>query len=229
MTVTLTGSTLSGCTISPSIVTAGTVLILDPGQTVSYPGTGATWYDLSGQNNNGTLVNSPAYSSSVGGGSLQFNGTNTYVTTPLNGVSDGTITAWHYPTASPNTNPYNGIIDCDNPAQYGTGFGITNSTYNTILDNQFWNPSVSATLNQWQYVAMTFNATTAKFYLNGVLKTTLSYTRGTLVPTTYKIGVNYANGLYYTGYIGAIYVYNTALSDSDVTQNYNALRGRYGL
>jgi hypothetical protein len=58
---------------NPGIVTSGLVLCLDAGNTKSYPGSGTTWTDLSGNGNTGTLVNSPSYSSS---GYFSFDGTN---------------------------------------------------------------------------------------------------------------------------------------------------------
>ena len=77
MTVNIGGATISGgITVGTAVtqVTSGLVLNLDAGNVSSYPGTGATWYDLSGYSNNGTLSNSPTYSD----GSLVLNGVNQY-------------------------------------------------------------------------------------------------------------------------------------------------------
>ena len=68
----------SGVAAAPTIVTNGLILNLDASNTSSYPGTGTVWTDLSGQNNNGTLVNGVGYSS-VNGGTLTFDGVNDYV------------------------------------------------------------------------------------------------------------------------------------------------------
>jgi hypothetical protein len=62
---------------SPSIVTDGLVLCLDAGNPKSYPGSGTTWTDLSGNGNNGTLVNGVGYSGD-NLGSLSFDGVNDY-------------------------------------------------------------------------------------------------------------------------------------------------------
>ena len=62
---------------SPSIITDSLILCLDAANTKSYPGSGATWTDLSGNGNNVTLTNGPTYSS-VDGGSIVFDGTNDY-------------------------------------------------------------------------------------------------------------------------------------------------------
>ena len=59
---------------SPRIITDGLVLCLDAGNTKSYPGSGTTWTDLSGQGNNGTLVNGVGYNGSNGGVYLESTG-----------------------------------------------------------------------------------------------------------------------------------------------------------
>jgi hypothetical protein len=83
----------------PRVVTDGLVLALDAADTNSYPGSGTTWNDLSGNGNTGTLTNGPTYSSD-NGGSIVFDGTNDYV--PLvNNLGDPqqfTIEFWAYPT-----------------------------------------------------------------------------------------------------------------------------------
>jgi hypothetical protein len=80
---------------SPSIVTSGLVLCLDAANPKSYPGSGTTWTDLSGNGNNGTLVNGPTYSS-VNGGSIVFDGSNDYISTAysIGTVSQQSISCW---------------------------------------------------------------------------------------------------------------------------------------
>jgi hypothetical protein len=82
MPITISGATISGgITLSPSasIVTSGLVLSLDAGNPSSYSGSGTTWFDLSGNGNNGTLVNSPSYTTISGAQTFAFNGTNNRV------------------------------------------------------------------------------------------------------------------------------------------------------
>ena len=215
------------------IVDSSLKLWLDAGQGTSYPGSGTTWTDLSGSGNNGTLTNGPTFSSTTDGGSLTFNGSTQYVATTLNSgtISDGTLSAWCYPIASPNSANYDGIIDGDLPGSYGTGIGINNGTYQAILNDQFWTTIGQAvTLNQWVMVTMTFTATTALFYLNGVQAASLTYTRGTVSPgNNYLVGKSAANARYFNGKISNAMVYNRALTASEIANNYNALAGRYGL
>jgi len=80
---------------SPSIVMNGLVLCLDAGNTKSYPGSGTTWIDLSGNSNTGTLTNGPTYSSE-NGGSLVFDGIDDYVTTSLGTHTPYCIDIWFY-------------------------------------------------------------------------------------------------------------------------------------
>ena len=208
-------------------------LWLDAGQTSSYSGSGTTWTDLSGAGNNGTLTASPTFSSIVGGGTFTLNGSTQYAATTLNSgtISDGTLSAWCYPIASPNAANFDGIIDGDLPGSYGTGIGINNGTYQAILNNQFWTTIGQAvTLNQWVMVSMTFTATTAVFYLNGTQAASLTYTRGAVSPgNNYLIGKSAANARYFNGRISAAMVYNRALTADEIAQNFNALRRRYNI
>ena len=66
----------------PKIVTNGLVLYLDAANKKSYPGSGTTWTDLSGNNNTGTLTNGPTFDSN-NGGSIVFDGTNDYVSNTM--------------------------------------------------------------------------------------------------------------------------------------------------
>jgi hypothetical protein len=215
-----------------TVVTGNLSMYLDAGVTSSYPGTGTAWTDLSGNNRNGTLTNGPTYSS-ADGGAFTFNGSSQYVATTLSSatISDGTLSAWCYPIASPNAANYDGIIDGDLAGSYGTGFGINNGTYQAILNNQFWTTIGQAvTLNQWVMVSMTFTATTALFYLNGAQVANLNYTRGAVSPgTNYLVGKSAANARYFNGRIATAMIYNRALSADEISQNFNALRGRYGI
>jgi len=215
------------------VVDSSLRLWLDAGQTTSYPGSGATWTDLSGQSNTGTLTNSPTFSSTINGGVFTFNGSSQYATTTLSSatISDGTLSAWFYPIASPNAGYFDGIIDRDLPGSYGTGIGINNGTYQAILNNEFWTTiGQNVTLNQWVMVSMTFTATTAIFYLNGAQVATLSYTRGAVSPgTSYLVGKSAANARYFNGHIATAMIYNRALTADEITTNFNALRGRYGI
>lgn len=212
-----------------SIVTNGLQLYLDAGKTASYPGSGTTWYDISGNEDNATLFNSPTYSGD-NGGTLLFDGVNDYATTVTPGQATGTLMTWIKTVTSPYTGSFfSGIIDCDTPAQYGTGIGINNSTYQAILDDQFYNPGTNLALNTWEQVALTWNSTTAKFYKNNLNTSTTSYTQGTVTTSNYVIGKSNANEIYTNAYISVVCIYNRVLDTTEIVQNYNFFKSRFGL
>ena len=213
---------------SPKIVTDGLVLALDAGNTKSYPGTGTTWFDKSGRGSNGTLVNGPTFDTGSLG-SIKFDGTNDYVTTNTSGMAEGTMLCFFNPSASVNLPYFEGLIDNDVPGQYGQGMGINNGVFETILDNEFWTPNVTVDIGSWQMCVLSWNATTASFYKNGVLRNTLSYTRGSVTTATYYIGASHANPRFLNGRIATAQIYNRALTQAEVSQNFNALRGRFGI
>jgi len=220
-----------GVSYNTKIVTSGLVLALDAANRKSYPGSGTTWTDLSGRSNNGTLENTPSYSSS-NGGSLLFNGTTQRVVCGNASnlqITVGTISAWF--NADNGNAGYNGIIakqsawglfvasnvlvayDWGNGAERSTGITVGNSS--------------------WNYAAMTFTETTgtpsnnAIVYLNGnpVLTTTITHQNNVV-----QVMVGEANaGQYFGGNIAQTSIYNRVLSASEIIQNFNALRGRYGI
>ena len=220
-----------GIQYNPRIVTDGLVLALDAGNTKSYPGSGTAWTDLSGRSNTGTLVNGPTYSS-ANGGSLSFNGSNQYVNCGNAAnlqITVGTISAW-FNANSGNTGVH-GIIakqlawglfvwgntlrayDWGNGAPRDTGITVGNST--------------------WNYAAMTFTETigtpsnNAIVYLNGspVLTTTVRHSNHTV---QVQIGEANASQLF-GGNIAQASIYNRVLSAAEVSQNFNALRSRFGI
>ena len=186
-----------------------------------------TWYSVTGTNI-GTLINGPTYNADDGG-SIVFDGINDYVATTCPGLSTGTMICFFNPTISNNNQFFEGLIDNDTQSLYGQGMGINNGVFETILDNQFWTPGVSVDIGSWQMCALSWNATTAKFYKNGTLRNTLSYTQGAITTTTYYVGKSYANPRYINGKISIAQIYNRVLSDIEITQNFNSNRWRFGI
>ena len=231
----------------PKIVTDGLVLCLDAGDRNSYPGTGSTWGDLSGNGYNNTLINSPSFNVS-NGGNIIFDGANDYSqitsSSTLNGITDVSAGCW---------------INIISSGTAGNPGGILNRYYNTtghngwamqavISSNQvafsFSGRESSAAyfsnttnynyeLSTWYYVVGTKQGTSWKVYVNGNLKLNNTNGNGT---TTFA-----NNTIYFGGYpqFGAQYrsnfkialckIYNRALSGDEITQNYNATKGRFGL
>ena len=224
---------------SPSIVANGLVLYLDAANRKSYPGSGTTWIDLSGNKNNGTLVNSPSYGSD-NGGNLVFNGTTQWIKVGTNldpyfSSTAVTLSVWVYPTQ------YGQIVD------ELAGSGWHDSQIDMLGNGTFafrlWNStasvsSLSYSLNNWYNLVLSYNGTTKNCYVNGVLVSTQNESRATPYYSGYA-GLYYAlmtidatsNGItsYGGGKISTFMVYNRQLGTAEVQQNFNALRGRYGI
>lgn len=234
------------------IVRTGLVLDLDAAQPLSYKGTGTAWNDLSGNGNNGTLTNGPTYSSS-NGGSIVFDGGDDYSTSgALSGsfASFSTI-IWFYPTSVTNfENPidcnyaYNGTTGNIGPRLEMTGTGTLAWIYSndTANNSNFYSHNVVSSglaANTWHCAAITYDSgtNTSTTYYNGNstgLTRTLSGT-----PTGF-IGVmnnvNLGRGFHlggaerpFTGRVSNVQIYNRALTAAEVSQNYNALKHRFGL
>jgi len=225
------------CNAGPKIVNDGLVLALDAGNTESYPGSGTTWTDLSGKGNNGTLTNGPTFDSG-NVGSIVFDGTDDYVTlgeTQINTPS-GTIGFWLKldvtisPGFSGNQRPFGRNNNFEarwsggaNPSNLSFDFGVTGA-----LDS-----SQGTWLNtQWYYIVITWSETgnVTRLYVNNVLNKT--GTCGTVSNLTgdFYIGNSSTIGASpLDGKIAMFHSYNRELTASEIKQNYDAHRGRYGI
>jgi hypothetical protein len=197
----------------PSISTSGLTVFLDAGYTPSYCRTGGNWNDLSGTNSSAILFNSPTFSLNSGGVFI-FNGTNNFASGSLSSLSQFTFGAWVNVGSVVNNS---GILS------------VTNSVGLEIINNgfQFFNAPASGTtisINTWYYVVGTQNATTQKLYINDSLVS--SATSTTSVSGTYYVGKRY-DDVYFNGNIGCIQIYNRALTDAEVSNNYSVQYGRY--
>jgi len=219
---------------NPSVVTSGLILNLDAGNLKSYPTSGTAWTDLSGNANNGTLVNSPTYSS-TNGGNLTFNGTNQYASTPLSigGYAAFTISAWiKTTTASKEIAATYGVSNIfefwltttKNVALYVYNTGTTYRTSSTVVGTGSWVYCVGV----YQGSNATLNTYVNGILDNGVLTGTIPASVATGASTVVIGNVN-SGSYYFNGSMGQISIYNRALSAAEIAQNYNALRGRYGL
>ena len=220
-----------GLAHSPRIVTDGLVLCLDAGNTKSYPGSGTTWTDISRNGNTGTLTNGPTFSS-ANKGAIVFDGTNDCVVVNNNAsiLSSTAYTkiAWFYPTSFSTGN---NIISGGNNGQHA--FWLGGTTNLRAGHNGVWDTVVSSTtlsLNTWYCGAVTFNTTTGwVLYLNAaVVDTDVSTTtftgNGEILIAAYSTGFNV-----FTGTIANSLVYNRVLTATEVAQNFNATRGRFGI
>ena len=219
----------------PAIITDGLIFNVDAGFTPSYPGEGTTWYDLTGSVN-GTLTNGPTFDQS-NGGSIVFDGVDDYVNT-TNSVfgADVTYNAWVNRISSVNTiNMFMG----KGSLPY---FGIR-STNNIIFSNRI--ESIQRTLqtpltspdNTWYYLSFTQiydgTNTTMIIYINGVLANSAIFSGISQTSTStsiFTIGGRTAGDIYpFNGKVSQVSIYNRALSASEILQNYNAQKSRFGL
>jgi hypothetical protein len=236
----------------PDIIKDGLVLCLDAGNRNSYKSGSTTWFDLSINNNTGSLVNGPTFNSS-NNGSIVFDGSNDNVllgdTLDL-GTNDLTINVWAYKTAAPSAEQY--LVSKSRAAaqNYRYGFAYT-STQKLVVFFQGntgagtdINPSGSTTIpiNTWHMATMVATRSSSiKIYLNGVPETlgssaTISQWNGLDFQSnnpfrlgSYTSSDNTTPIALYTGRISMAQVYFRSLSDAEVLQNYNANKGRFGL
>jgi hypothetical protein len=213
--------------LQPVPVTAGLRLSLDANNPSSYPGTGNTWFDLSGNSFNGTLVNGASYNS-ANGGSIAFDGSNDYVDLPYqllsNDNTDFTVEVWFkFPAA--NTS---GTLFANYPAGNFQVYSTNLSTFNLWLNNSSAISSVTTTANIGCIVAQRVSNNNLKLYLNNSLISTGNST-ASIGPASFRLGINTINTEVFGGRIYNVKVYNRALTTQELTQNFDALRIRYGL
>ena len=235
-----------GINYNPKIVTDGLVLCLDAANPKSYPGIGTTWYDISGNSYNATLINSPTHNNSVG--YISFNGINQYATHVLPYFSSGTIDFTFelifkvrtLPTANYGPNGHiwggqneNNIVSYINPA-----IGLE-SKLNLVYDDSRYlgaghNSNSSITADEWvHWVAQgKFSDGTIAHYFNGKLDKDFTATVTGQESRSRGSGfIAYdTRWLTYTELdIAIIREYHRILSAAEIKQNFNALRGRYGI
>jgi hypothetical protein len=220
-----------------SIVTSGLVLNLDAGNGNSYSGSGTTWTDLSGNNNTGTLVNGPTYSS-ANGGSIVFDGTNDYVAlTGSTTVSQATFSVWLRRNGSQNA--YAGILFTRGGSSAnvsGLDFNSTNNTlgyhWNDTAGSYQFNSGLIPPDGAWSMCVVVVTSTAATFYLcqsSGITTATNTLAHASTTLDGLKLGWDGVPSRYMNGNIAQVSIYNKALSAEEVSQNFNATRGRFGL
>jgi len=228
------------------IVTNGLVYNVDAGNYLSYPATGTVWYGIggSGSTYNSVLTNGPTFSGSGSTGVISFDGTNDYATVNTNllsGYSSGTIAAFiKFSGASPYGTIFlrqHGGLDTYNAFTTGyvvTGYGdrtagTAGRLYYQNQNNGQKIQSISVlSSNVWYYITLTFSSTNAKIYINGNLDNTVSgnFLSPSDLVTDPRIG-SYAGFEYLASSISSFQIYNRALSQAEVIQNYDAFRGRF--
>lgn len=221
---------------SPNIVRNGLVLYLDAANLKSYPGSGSTWNDISGNENNGTLINTPTFSSS-NAGYFTFNGSNNYINIPtssnitFNSNDSYSVSSWFYVSSLPGR--WSGIVT--KSRDLGSWYGLwidPGNLYTFASTTNNVNLYGSNVTVGWHNVCGVLNKSNniKILYVDGIQV-------ASTVPTSYySIGsgdltIGFAKGTneYFNGIISNATIYNKALSSTEVSQNFNALKDRYSI
>ena len=228
-----------GVNYNTKTVTNGLVLSLDAANRKSYPGSGNTWNDLSGINSSGELVNSPTYNSS-NLGYFQFV-TDDYVRIPNNTALDTqtpTVEVW-VKTNSTNQNGF-WFEKGDVNTQYSLFQEGTTIRWRMYIGGITQLSTTTATYMNtanWYQVVGTYTSGTRRLYINGVLVNsdtqsgTIATNAGGMSIGAYGgyVGILGGRSYFYNGNESICRVYNRELSAAEIIQNFNALRGRYGI
>jgi hypothetical protein len=226
----------------PPYTTSGLQLFFDAGTSSSYPGTGTVVTDISGNSNSGDLINGTGYSSSDGG-YFTFDGSNDTIdiNNTISLPTDFSVETWFYLTSTATN--YRILFNVGNfQIRFGDGgfgnrlqFGVNMSTIAGCFNI---NLSKTAALNNWRHILWTRESGVNKMYLAGIQENLAQGTGGTynLASFTNSTSVTMtggstfwgASGNFFIGRMSALRIYNRALSQAEITTNYDHLKSRYG-
>ena len=222
----------------PKIVTDGLVLCLDAAIGKSYPGNGIAWNDLSMSKISGTLTNGPTFSS-LDRGYITFDGSNDWCRIPFNsafnvGSNPYTVIVWN--RKDDTNNSYSGLITADSSGDNTWKiFKDLNASYFRCKSGSSSYNFPNYTVNKWHFYCYTKSGSNLVTYFDGNLVASYSNAANPasfsndLALGSYRLD-NAINGNWLMPFsFGPIMFYNRAISPQEVQQNYNALKGRYGL
>jgi hypothetical protein len=218
---------------SPKIVAEGLSLYFDPANAKSYPGSGSTIYDLSGNGNHGTIVGGLTFTN----GYMAFDGTDDQINVTSNQTSldfrdNQTIMIWMYHTyTSGRKNPYNQAY-----GGYGTWTHEQGNNINYYYGDAGTNAQPYTSINSgttprsvWNLMTSVRSTAGEAWYRNGSLITSGSNPYAQLTQTTGNITIGNGYAGRWVGNMGPVLLYKKNLSADEITQNYNALRVRFGI
>jgi len=202
------------------------------------------WSDLSGNNNTGTLTNGPTFSA-ANLGSIVFDGTNDYaVVNPVSAFNIYCISIWFKPTTIINsTSVSTSLIHFKSSIGKYIGFGpVTNrvsNEYITIVQEPgdkrtAVNDGGSLSAGIWYNIVFNYESSQYNIYINNTLKSTTVGSSTGNVPLITDPDFIYLNSYEGTsGYLDSslsmCMIYNRSLTATEMLQNYNATKGRFGL
>lgn len=232
-----------GTSYNPKIITNGLIVHLDAANKKSYSGSGSTWIDLTKNKYNFTTYGSPTYSISNNGIITFAKASSQYAdySTSFPSLSNWTVESWvkftTTPASSSNvttvvTGNYNGVSNLN--FCIGTSNSPTDYTIRAAFFNGAWRQSSghTPTAGVWYSYTGTYDGTNIILYVNGLLFNSTAYTGtsqsggGIRVARRWDDIVTASNLL--DGAVPVVRIYNRALSASEILQNYNATKGRFG-
>ena len=213
---------------SPKIITDGLVLCLDAASRKSYPGSGTTWFDRSGNGNNGTLVGGVGYNSN-NKGTMVFDGADDNISFSTSNLIVNTVSLWLYIKTAQN-----GAIICSGSDVYGSSswewsiFIYESNIYFRGNAGNFGNINYPASnyVNKWVNFTLIRNLNSLSYlYENGIYKNQASESSST---NTNQLRIGKAGAAANIN-LGNTLIYNRALSAQEILQNFNATKSRFGL
>lgn len=221
---------------SPKIITDGLIMLVDAANPVSYVNGKTVWKDLTQYKNDGNLINAPTFNA-ANGGSIVFDGSNDFVNfgkvPTFNNVNNFTFSVAFNSTQSAT---FRGIFGegVENNTNTVTGVRYTlelNSGYirwwvlNSIKDT-----SVAYNDGKWHICTITQDSSgNYKCYVDGIERVSTTQTAISLGVESFAIGSWHNISYTYAGKVAFLHVYNRVLSIGEVLQNFNALKGRFGI
>jgi len=235
-----------GFSNGPTVVTSGLVLALDAGDRNSYPGSGTTWTDMSGNNITGSLTNGPTFST-ANGGSIVFDGVDDHIPTGNlgSGFNTFTVEIWFKSDSVAN---YRNPIDCNWLVFNGGASGYSNigprleqnSSGNltwvvgdAVANYNFVDLVTSGlSVSSIHHAVITRTSSTSfSGYYNGNFTSNLTFSGwiGSMSNVNIGRGFSTSSERWFIGKVFSTKIYNRALSASEVAQNYNSTKTRFGL
>lgn len=220
-------------TSGPGIVKEGLVLLLDASDKLSYPGTGATWYDVSGYANHCSLPNTPGHYGTY----FTFNGTSNYGNITSNSGSlnfseeQSVMIVMRHTYTSGRKNPWNQAY-----GGYGTWTHEQGVNINYYYGDNGGNNNPYTSLNSgttstgvWNVMCVTRDIGTVTWYKNGTQTATMANPYAALPYTTTAIAIGNGYAGYWEGDMAIVAAYQIALTPGQILQNFNFLRNRFNL
>jgi hypothetical protein len=219
---------------NPDVILSGLQLYLDANDPTSYSGTGTTWYDLTSNHNDVDMQNSGSISYSSTNGGYFTTGSNGWFskasgTNLPTGNSPYTLSVWVQLGSSWGANGFISVgpFGASNQANAFRTSG-TNYYYNYWWANDLIGSSSLSPTTQWFNALAKFDGTTRSIWINGT-QVNSDTPIGHNVTTSALQVAKTTGGEYLNGNIGQALIYNRALTSTEILQNYNAVKGRYGV